>query len=160
MTASEVPASGVHWLTEPVTTKSAPSTNAAAADSGDPMPPAAPMRIRCGYRYRVCISSRSRTIAGMSAYGLPASVCPPESASTHTSPATGSDAATAASSAVSAPSATSRSSSACGGGLRNAVATSGRDTFATTYRRVRGVPSGARYAPWKRKCTSPAVTCR
>ncbi|MFD0395901.1 hypothetical protein ACFQ3Z_42860 [Streptomyces nogalater] len=47
-TASDVPACGVHWLTEPVTTKSAPSTNAAARLSGAPRPPAAPTRMPSG----------------------------------------------------------------------------------------------------------------
>ena len=42
---SDVPASALAWLVEPVITYAAPSPNAAATAPGVPMPPAAPMRV-------------------------------------------------------------------------------------------------------------------
>ena len=110
------------------------------------------------------------------------SVCPPLSASTVTSSATGKRAASATCCGVTCPAASSSLTIRSGGGLRNFVATSVRDTFAMTrlsgttspptpplnpairYRTTAGVRS--RYAlastsetPFLRRSSAVAISC-
>ena len=84
-------------------------------------------------------------------------MCPPLSDSTVMSSATLMSRASPASSGVSLPALSSASTMATGAGPMKADATSGREIFAMTWLRATTDPSGPRFTPVSRYCTSMGV---
>jgi hypothetical protein len=86
------------------------------------------------------------------------SVCPPESASTVMSSATGTRAASSASARVSSPRSTSGPSSSGGAGCMNRRATSGRDSLAKMWRRRTIRPAASIVSPLAAQRTTAGVS--
>ena len=120
---------------------------------GVPRPPPTPTRTARVYPCCADNDRASSSIIGKRTGSGRLSVCPPESASTVTSSATGTERANSASSGVSLPSSTNAASMFSGAGERKGRATSTREIFAKMWVRLRIDPSAARFSPLAERYT-------